>query len=169
MTATAPAQRPVALYSTEEGIAEFLPVSTESNVSQKWLLRLWAPTFTVSPGDVVRVDARSRVTSEYLHAVGVGSHLHVYDVDGGGAAGPWQRISPYAGDNVWRALAGGPNRHHMPVSCSGVWVVPDTWPAGHRPAFVYLGDAHSTMAKTGHKIAVDHGYGHMTAEHWATV
>jgi hypothetical protein len=160
--ATNPGQRPVRLYSTDETIATYLWVKGGSNISQKWLLRLWEPTFTVAPGDVVRVEARSRVTSEHVYNIGVGSHLHVYDVDGGGSAGPWERISPYAGDNVEI------NRHHMPLHCTGVWRVPDTWPAGHRPAFVYLGDAHSTEWKSGHKITVDHGYGHMTAEHWTT-
>lgn len=169
VTATDPAQRPVRLYSTDETIATYLWVKGGSNISQKWLMRLWEESFTVAPGDVVRVDARARVTSEHLYATGVGSHLHVYDVDGvGGSSGPWTRISPYAGDNVWRSPAGGPNRHHMPVQCSGVWQVPDTWIPGHRPAFVYLGDAHSTDWEQGDQITVDHGYSHMTAEHWTT-
>lgn len=151
---------PVGHYSTDEDIAEYLWVKGGSNISQRWLLRLNHADMVAEPGDVFYVEARSRITSEHNYNIGVGSHLHVFDVDGGGSAGQWWRISPYAGDNVNLA------RHHMPLHCTAVWQVPEDWPAGHHPAFVYLGDAHSTAWQSSHKIAVDHGYGLMTATRW---
>lgn len=158
LTTTA-AQRPSGVWATDEVAAADLPVDKVTN-TWRTMLRLVVP---VEAGDLLDIDARARVTNDTGYTVGVGWHLWAYDVDSGqGAAGPWWKISPSCGDNVDRI------RHHLPLAITGVYVVPDTWPAGHRIVVVLRADAHSTAAVTGDILTVDRTYGHMTVRRWSS-
>jgi hypothetical protein len=103
----------------------------------------------VAAGDVLDVDAWFKVTNDTVgrYTVGVGAHLWAYDVDDGkGAArteADWWKLDadPGAGSpgmNVTRDL------HHLVMSFGETYIVPDTWPEGHRIVIALRADAHST-------------------------
>ena len=141
-----------------------LPVDTVTDTWRTIATRV----LPVDPGDVLDVDARTRVTNDTGrtrnqpgYTVGVGAHLWMYDCDPDPdeagvvpvvSARPWARIGPSWGDNVDR------DRHHLPIHVTAHWQVPATWPPGHRIVIVLRADAHSTAAVAGDALAVDVGY-----------
>lgn len=129
-----------------------LPVLTASTVAG--LRTLYSLTLVTQPGDVVALDARAHVTDDLGKNVGVGYHLWVTDIDTVGAVAV--RVGDpngYDSDNVI------PARHHMPISTTGVWQAPLTWPAGHRALFEYRVNAFSSAATVGNVLTVDVQYG----------
>lgn len=157
---TTPDQRPVGLYSTDEVVLSSLTVDGSTDTGKMLMRLVIDPTI---PGDVLRVDARVRVTSELPYAVGIGGHVMCYDVDDGQPwpHDPWVEIGPLAGDNDFQP------RHHMPLSTSAVYRVPADWPAGHRMVVLIQVDAHSTAWQAGDTVAVDQEYGLLVVERWA--
>lgn len=145
------------IISTNEVTATYLPVASAPGAFRT-MLRVHVP---VVAGDVLDVDARARVTSPVSYPVGVSYHLWGYDVDTAqGSSGPWWRLGPSNGDNVFVP------RHHMPLHISTVYTVPADWPVGHRIVVALRADAESTAWQAGDTVAVD-PLGILTVRRWA--
>lgn len=157
--ATSQAQQPVALYSDDEVVASSIPVDLSSNTPVQ-TMRVVVP---VAAGDVLDITAEGRVTNDVGYNIGVGSRLQWYDVDDGVPwphTLPWTQIGTPTGDNV------PPQRHHMPLTLTRVYKVPESWPAGHRMVVNLLVDAHSTAWRSGDKLTVDN-YGQLVVRRWS--
>ncbi|MET9098289.1 hypothetical protein [Streptomyces antibioticus] len=160
---TEPVWVPQKPLKTREVVATSLPVDLATDT---WRTMLRLP-LRVMPGDVLYVDASARVTNDCGYTIGCGWHPWAYNVDKGGSAGPWWRIGPSYGDNVDKA------RHHLPLSLTTVYDVPDDWPVdpdtgeGDRICIALRADAHSTAAVSGDKLTVDTGMGELIVTRWA--
>jgi hypothetical protein len=154
-------QRPVAVYSddTRQNTTVSVDLSTNTPVRT---MRIVVP---VQAGDLLDIMAEGRVTNDLTYNVGIGSRLTWYDVDDGVPWPhklPWTQIGQPTGDNVDR------QRHHMPLTLSRLYRVPDTWPTGHRMVINLMVDAHSTAWRAGDKIKID-TYGAMIVRVWRDV
>lgn len=141
---------PLALYSTNTTTATTLPITPWSGQAVRTVARVIVP---VSAGQVLDMDGRARFTNDAplpRYTVGISTALWGYDVDSGlGSAGPWWTLDHSTGDNVT------PDRHHIPVTITGVYTVPADWPAGHRITVVLRSDAASTQARDGDAVTAD--------------
>lgn len=155
---TTPDQTPVAVYADDELVTTGIPVDLSPDTPVR-LMRVVVP---VSAGDVLDITAEARVTNDVGYNIGVGSRLQWYDVDDGVPwphAQPWTPIGTPTGDNV------PPQRHHMPLTLTRVYRVPDDWPSGHRMVINLMVDAHSTAWKKGDRLTVD-PYGQLVVRRW---
>lgn len=158
--ATTPEQHPVSLHADDTPVSATIPVDTSASTGTVRVMRVVVP---VQAGDVLDITAEARVTNNVGYNVGVGSYLAWYDVDDGVPwphAQPWPRIGTATGDNV------NPQRHHMPITLTRAYIVPGTWPAGHRMVINLMVDGHSTAAQSGDALTVD-PYGQMIVRRWS--
>ncbi|WP_395109772.1 hypothetical protein [Actinomadura sp. SCN-SB] len=156
---TTPDQRLVAVYADDAPVSATIPVDKSASTGTVRVMRVVVP---VKAGDVLDITAEARVTNDVGYNCGVGSYLAWYDVDDGIAwphAQPWTRIGTSTGDNV------DPQRHHMPLTLTRAYVVPASWPDGHRMVINLMVDGHSTAAQSGDTLTVD-DYGQMIVRRW---
>lgn len=126
----------VGFHSTGEVTADELPIDLPTT-TWRTVLRVVVP---VDAGDLLDVSAWMRTTTSVDYPVGVGEHLWAYDVDVPAAEREWWRLDPSGsvGMNIVRDV------HHLTLGLELPYVVPATWPPGHRIVVVLRADAHST-------------------------
>ncbi|GAA4226121.1 hypothetical protein GCM10022254_10090 [Actinomadura meridiana] len=161
-TDTSPAQVLVGLYSSQELVATSIPVDGTPDTPYR-VSRVVVPCL---PGDVLDVTAEVRVTNDLSYTVGVGSRLRYYDCDDGlpYPHGTWIEIPTPTGDNVTPITSAYAGRHHMPITLTRVYRVPETWPVPftegdyigpHRMAINLMVDAHWGNYHSGDRLKVD--------------
>jgi hypothetical protein len=176
---TSPAQVLVGLYSSQELVATSIPVDGTANTPYR-TMRLVVPCLA---GDVLDITAELRVTNDLSYTVGVGSRLRYYDADDGeqyphGGWTEWVEIPTPTGDNVTPITSTYAGRHHMPITLTRAYRVPDTWLAPitegdyigpHRMAINLLVDAHWGKYRAGDRLTVDPYGMQMVARRWSSV
>lgn len=148
------------LAATDESTTETLPVATNA-YSNRTVLRV---PILVAAGDVLDVTGQMQITNDTGRVIGTGLHLYVYDVDLVPAIPvadrEWTEIAPLTADNC------PPDRHHMPLATSAVWLVPADWPDGHRAMVVMQAAAFRSSAQSGETVRVDQVYDLLTVRRY---
>jgi hypothetical protein len=173
---TSPDQVLVGLYSSQDLVASSIPVDGTPDTPYR-MSRVIVPCL---PGDVLKVTAELRVTNDLSYTVGVGSRLRWYDADDGVPwphAQPWTEIPTPTGDNVTPLTATWSGRHHMPITLTRVYRVPDSWPVDivtsgdyvgpHRMVINLMVDAHWGSYRSGDTLKVDSYGAQLAVDRWS--